>query len=189
MYKALLCSVEAACSLLNAPATPSFGSVCDEASAWGAPTALSLPGSDEENLLAITPDELTLVWSAAIGPTLSVFVADRATRDAAFTTATQIYDSIVLGLAPDGLSLLVTSDSSNSLYERRRPNRSADFDEITEGPFQVLNDQAEKQPGSFGNATLSPDALTLYYTFFSPGDAYPVHVSTRASAGAACSTY
>ena len=164
--------------------TPSLGSVCDEASGWGDPTALSLPGSGEENLLAITPDELTLVWSAAIGPTLSIFVADRASRDAAFTTATQIYDSIVIGLAPDGLSLLVTSDSSNSLHERRRASRTAEFDAISEGPFEALNDHAEKQPGSFGNATLSPDALTLYYTFFSPGDAYPVHVSTRASASA-----
>jgi hypothetical protein len=164
--------------------TPSLGSLCDEASTWGTPTALSLPGSGEENLLAITPDELTLVWSAAIGPTLSVFVADRATRDAAFTTATQIYDSIVLGLAPDGLSLVATSDSSNSLYERRRPNRTADFDELAEGPFELLNDRAETQVGSFGNATLSPDGLTLYYTFVSPGDPYPVHVSTRASVSA-----
>lgn len=164
--------------------TPSLGSVCDEASAWGTPTALILPGSGAENLLAITPDELTLVWSAAIGPTLSVFVADRATRDAAFTTASQIYDSIVLGLAPDGLSLVVASDSSNSLYERRRANRTADFDELVEGPFELLNDRAEKQLGSFGNATFSPDGLTLYYTFFSPGDQYPVHVSTRVSTSA-----
>ena len=163
---------------------PSLGSVCDEASVWGTPAALTLPGSGEENLVAITPDELTVVWSAAIGPTLSVFVADRATRDAAFTTATQIYDSLVLGVAADGLSLVVTSDAVNGLYERKRPSRTAEFEVMGEGPFEVLNDHAEQETGSFGSATLSPDELTLYYTFFSPGNAYQVHVSTRASTSA-----
>jgi len=164
------------------PTRPPSGSfVCDPSAEWEEdPVAIAVPGEGGEQLIGVTPDELTLVWSAALGPSRQFFVADRASSEETFEMSEALLESDVLFVSPDGLSLAVTSDSRDRLLERRRPSRGELFAEAVDGAFAELNARAADNLSNFGSAVVSPDGLTLYYTEFGPEPStHPLRVSVR----------
>lgn len=163
---------------------PTLASLCDPSASWGEGTRVPLPGEGGEDLVAITPDELTVVWSAALGPSRLYFVADRGSPDDAFESATKLPDGRVFSVTSDGLGLIVASDDQAQLFERRRVSRGGAFGEPIEGEFTALNADAAEEAASFGNVVVSSDERTLYYTLFAPEfDEYPMRASTRSAPG------
>lgn len=162
---------------LNEP--PDFDTVCDLDPTWGEGQPLALGGSDGEQLTAITPDELTVVWFSPGRSEGQFLAADRATPDDDFGTPVIVPAPRVLSAGPNGLRL-VTSEQGTSLATVSRSNRGDEFAEPVEGEFELLNAYAAENALLFKGTVISPDDQTLYYTVSGlEDDAYPVQVSQR----------
>lgn len=185
-------------SIDDCPATiepEELDALCDPAAEFRAATKVELASGVDavsaasefsgEVLVGITPDELSLVWSAAPGAELSFFLADRGSKEAPFKTIEELLESEPLGLSADGLTLVVSSNSRASLSERKRVARGESFGQPREGPFSEVNADARARGLSFDSVAVAPDHRTLYYTAFEPEpDKYPLRVSTRSDPNA-----
>lgn len=156
---------------------------CDPSANWGDPSRVDLGSTSlyfGQRLIGITPDELSVVWSAP-GADLEFLVSDRAASDQAFVARVVDGDEPVL-LGADGLSVAVISETRDSLFERRRTARGEPFGEPSAGPFTELNATAMAEGLTFGGLAVTPDDRTLYYSVFAPEpDSHAVRVTTRSS--------
>ncbi|MGZ3421044.1 MAG: hypothetical protein ACXVEF_11280 [Polyangiales bacterium] len=149
--------------------------LCPSAYSDGPATSVTFPGPTDGALLAaITWDELTMVWTTTSGSTVSVHYADRASRDAAFTTDHLLPASLgpfaedKVGLSADGLLLMFTSADHKTLRQITRGSRTATFDEatVTGSPFtRISGAGGEGGPAKqLSDLVLSKDGNWLFYT-------------------------
>lgn len=158
--------------------------VCVPGGAWGTATEVAVAAGADANLVGITPDELTLVWSEAEGSELIHFVADRASPSAKFGTATRLEGVTVLAVSPDGLRLATLSPDQGALVALSRADRSSAFGAEAEGEFAALDADARDKGFSFSSCVFASDDRTLYYTAGTPDSQYLLRVAQREDAGA-----
>lgn len=164
---------------------------CEPEAGWGAPLEIgelnSTPADDA--LLAVTPDELSLLFARGE----ELFIADRAAADGDFDPEVQVtvpagFD-VTRGaaLSPDGLRIVLVASDAKSFGQLTRADRSSTFGtELDAAPYAAINTASVYTGTSLSAPALAASDETLYYT----GDAgySRVHVSRRAdgawSAGA-----
>jgi hypothetical protein len=162
---------------------PAAAGVCEPGAGWGAGQAVAVMADGADPLIAITPDERTLLLLhvTSVGEAM---IADRADAGDDFGTPVLVGIEGVVGLSPDGLRVIVRA-SDGSLQEASRSGPGEDFGSLGEGAFSALNAAAGSDSLSLSAPVIAPDDRTLYYLAVPPeGTDYPLHVSTRAGAGA-----
>jgi serine/threonine protein kinase len=140
---------------------------------WSQPESLG-PGiskPDGEAFVAVSDDELDLIFKAKRGEERSLYEARRASVDAPFAEATRIpgLDSTALGifypfLSKDGLTLLYSAKEGpghrgeSDIYQTRRRDRDSPWEPpVNLGP--TINSTAGEESGP----CLSRDGLTLLF--------------------------
>lgn len=159
--------------------TPPDATLCDPLTNWGPGESVDVEQDGSDRLIAITPDELTLVWVRANHSGSEFRVADRSTTSEAFGAAEVVLAANVLAVSPDGLRVVVLSEDKGWLGELLRAARGDGFGEEERGAFAVLNQDAADNALIFGTAVIAPDDRGLYYTVFGADDDYPLHYSER----------
>jgi hypothetical protein len=168
------------CPSDDAPAPAGFSGVCATAQAWAnGADALELGAGRAPSFVAITPDERTVVWSEVDSSMPTYFLADRSAPGDAFGEAQELAFPGVVGLSPDGLRITVVT--GGRFAEATRAARDESFDEPGYGSYATLDADADAQLLALGNAVVSPDDKTLYYTAWMTDEitVYPLLVSTR----------
>jgi len=169
-----------ACPSDNAKTPPKLQSLCSTEKGWATGTDVAIADSDAPTFVAITPSELTLLWSQVASSTLAYFVADRDAVDGDFGEGQELPFSNPLALSPDGLRLTVLADDG-SLAEAVRVARGDTFDAAQPGAYAELASDASKNHLALADIAIAADDHTLYYTAWSLDAAtvYPLHVSSR----------
>jgi hypothetical protein len=139
------------------------------------PTAVTYPGPKENTILAaITWDELTMAWTTVVSGKVVVHYADRATRDAAFTSELTLPDTLgpfaddKVALYADGRTMMFVSADHKTIRQVTRTARGVAFDSTTatSTPFALITGTggeggAAKQ---VADLTISKDGKWLFYT-------------------------
>jgi hypothetical protein len=183
-------SVEADADPLACPPEPDAGlpnTLCNPSGQWATAVALALPTTGSDHLQSVTPDELSVAWSAQGGPASTFNVADRSVVTDAFGTpqALSVPGAEAVSLSPDGLRVAALSSTLASVVELTRPARGMTFGSPGDGTFATLNANAASTGTQFADIVISADDLTLYYSSYdgSGAVAYTVYVSTRSGTG------
>lgn len=167
----------------NAEPSPSFASQCDPEMTWGKGALVPVDAGDGDQLVAVTPDELTIVWFDSRGSVGTFRLADRSASDAAFQAAAALDAGNVIALSPDGLRLAALSSDQSVLVEYVRPTRAEAFGAGQDGAFSALNADALAKGYRVLDALIAPDDETLYYNVFTGEELeYSLHVSSRSGA-------
>lgn len=122
---------------------PSVPAQCAPSAAFGEPRRIAVSTAEDDDLGSITPDELTIAWTAGE----KAFVADRARVDAAFGDAMEVpgssaYFARVI-TSPDGLRLIAVRLDGTSFGLLTRAARGEPFEgELDESPFAALESGA-----------------------------------------------
>jgi hypothetical protein len=144
-------------------------------------SAFVLPNpSEDDQLIAVTPDELTIAWYSASGAAGSYYVADRTSASAAFGTPRSLSVENVIALSPNGLRLVAVSQPHDEFVELERATRTDAFGTPSPGAFSAINAALAASSELVGGGVIAPDDLTFYYTVLADqGIEYPLFVSTR----------
>jgi hypothetical protein len=160
-----------------------FGS-CAEGDVYGAGVAESVSTDDVDTLGAITPDERTLVFFKGNAGVASLFVADRASADAAWSTPVEIPASAGpfaldrVALESNGLVLGVLRADRTAFLEFRRTDRTAAFAAGNVGTFANLS------VGLPAGATLADPVIgesdaTMFFSVIAPNSTATMQTSIR----------
>jgi hypothetical protein len=170
------------CASDQATTPPAFDAECSPDLALGDASRTPVDAGNLAHLVAVTADELSIVWSSYGSSAITYFVADRADVGDDFDPPRQLsIAGSVVGLSADGLRL-VTLDPEHKLYaESTRGARGDDFGPAAAGPFAAINAETDADGLSFEAGVLSADDRTFFYVALGSGG-YPVRAATRANA-------
>jgi len=145
---------------------------CAEAATWKAAAPVSIAATDAvERLLAITPDELDLVFVRAERP----FVAHRAVASDPFGAESPLavpsgYDvNSGVTLSADGTMLVLGASSGQGFASLRRTARTSAFGSMPDTTaFLELNQRALQTMEHYAAPVLAPDGKSLVFSGFTP---------------------
>lgn len=169
-----------ACPSDTASTPPSFKGVCSLDKGWATGAPVAVATGDSPSFIAVTPSELTLLWSEPESSLPAYFLADRDTADGAFAAVQKLPFTNAIAVSPDGLRVTVQL-SSGSLSEATRATREEAFGEVQPGAYATLDSDAVAHHFLLGAVAISADDRTLYYRAISldAGTPYPLRVSQR----------
>jgi hypothetical protein len=160
---------------------PTLNSLCDIEASWGAGVDLPLLPDGAAQLLAITPDELTIAWFGVENMETTFHVAERPSTSVSFEPGQELEPLDYVAMSPDGLRLALTEDGR--LQERVRTAKDQPFGSPVEGSFATLDENAEQNDLMLLAGVISPDDRTLFYLVSDGTDDQPLRVSTRSGTG------
>ncbi len=151
---------------------PIAASACSKAAGWTAATPVAgVSTTDDEQLLAITADELDVVFLRGT----FLFRAHRALASAAFDTASAVTipdgytASAGAALSADGKSLVLVASSGQGFAAVTRDSRGGDFGTTAEAnAFTALNQRAIQTMEQYSHPVLSPDGKSFVFAAFTP---------------------
>jgi hypothetical protein len=152
--------------------------LCDVAATWGDAQPLSgISGGADERLLAMTHDELSIVFTRDD----ALMVADRASSSAGFdppialTLPAGYSHRHGVTLSSDGLRLVLVSDTGAGFAEVTRSSRQGAFGSApSSARFSALNYDANQFGAELSSPVLSNDDRSLYFVRLT-GDASLVY--------------
>jgi hypothetical protein len=181
--------------------------VCNVNAVWGAGALLSVSTTSDDELDAITPDELSIAWTAGTGSAATIMYADRAATSDNFgtpqTVAAGSFSTARAALSHDGLQLVVVNGDGQGFSELTRVSRTSPGNTFgAPAPGSYTNyDMAGSLPAgeSYGDPVLSADDNAFYYSVYGggltatifraarllPGDTWPLGAALPASSGLA----
>jgi hypothetical protein len=179
--------------------------VCSATATWGAGVLLTVSTAFDDELDAITPDELTIAWTVSTASPPTIEYADRSTSTDPFgppqTVAAGSFSTARAALSHDGLRLVVVNADGQGFSELTRTSRMPPGNTFgTPGTGSYVNLDA---PGtlaageSYGDPVLSADDNAFYYSTYGgsltatifrtarllPGDSWPTGAALPASSG------
>jgi hypothetical protein len=142
--------------------------LCPGPDAWSEGTRLSNSSAEDDVLLAITPDERTLVWRTGD----RTVYADRESPDDEFGEATELEETgfVEVAVSPDGLQLVGTLANHLAFAELTREARDEPFStEPDETAFADLNYAVSSIPVDrrIGDPLLPADGV-LIFSYYDP---------------------
>ncbi len=141
-------------------APPNPTTICDRDAEWTSSPLEGVNTAADERLLAMTPDEKTLVFSRDD----ELFVLDDAQATSVLLPGGYTHTRGV-SLTADGLSLIVVTEDGAQFAEVSRGERGVTFAGAPSAArFESLNAWRVTAGGSFFAPALSVDEKTLYYT-------------------------
>lgn len=169
-----------ACPSDNASAPTSFSGVCSVEMGWGAGTTVAVANGVSPTFIAITPSELTLLWSEPESSLPVYFLADREAVDGTFGEPQELPFTNLVGVSPDGLRVTV-QEGDGTLTEATRAARGDSFGELQPGAYAELDNDAAAHHLALGDIAISADDRSLYYSARALDEAtvYPLRVSQR----------
>ena len=166
------------------PAPP--GAACSRTATWGAGVLLSVSSvSDPDAFDAITPDELSIVWTLGQGSARTVNYADRGSTSDAFGTAQSLAAGQFVGdrvaISPDGLRLIVVNADAQGFSELTRTSRTGAFGAAATGNYVNLDAAGAISAGqSYGDPVLLADDAVFYYSVYGgSGQTQTIYRSNR----------
>ena len=160
---------------------PTLTSLCDIEASWGTGVDLPLLPDGAAQLLAVTPDELTIAWFGVENMETTFHVAERTATNVSFDPGQTLEPLDYVTLSPDGLRLALIAD--DRLQERVRPAKDQPFGMPAPGTFATLNANADQNDLRLLGGVISPDDRTLFYLVTDGTDDQPLRVSTRSGTG------
>jgi hypothetical protein len=144
----------------QAGAPPNPATLCAQDAAWETTPLEGVNTEADERLLALTPDERTLVFARD----QQLFVWDDG-EASPFTLPAGYSPELGVSLEADGLSLVIVQEEGLSFATVSRLTRSGSF-ELTpnEAPFKALNEARVTSGGQFSSPVLSAGGESLYFT-------------------------
>jgi hypothetical protein len=142
-------------------------SVCNPNAVAGKPVSLRIeayidPGA---RFVAITPDELTLVWTVRESGSLAVTYLDRSTANADFDPP----QSLVLdagddqvAMSPDGLQVVYVSADGQNFQVQARRGPGGEFADLARNDFSLL-DGALSPGWRYAEPVYGSDAVSFYF--------------------------
>jgi hypothetical protein len=145
--------------------------VCDPAMKLGEPESrdVGVPGA---TLLALTPDELGVAFTTGAEPSLTLYVADRASLQYDFvelqvSIPDGYHASTGVSLSSDGLALVLVRDDNSGFAELTRQARNEAFGTApSEARFAKINALKPMSGRSVGWPVLSSDGRALYFVSY-----------------------
>ncbi len=174
------------------PAPP--GAACSRTASWGAGVLLSVSSvSDPDAFDAITPDELSVVWTLGQGSARTVNYADRGSTSDPFgapqSLAAGQFITDRVAISPDGLRLIVVNADAQGFSELTRTTRTGAFGVAATGSFSNLDAAGVLSAGqSYGDPVLSADDTVFFYSVYgASGQTQTIFRSARLLPGEAWS--
>ena len=155
---------------------------CDPGATWGPGVLIAVSTAMDDALSAVTPDELTIVWTAGSGGTAQLLVADRTSTGSAFGSPQSVpagaFSLDRVGVSPDGLRLVVINADGQGLSELVRASRGDTFGAPGAGAFG--NFQGALASGlAYGDPVVGADDSSFYYSVFGAGQTMTVYRAAR----------
>jgi hypothetical protein len=164
-------------------------SVCATGASWLAGTQLGVSTAADDQMGAITPDELTIAWTAVTGTIPSVMVADRFATTSPFGTAMAVpvspgfYAADKVALSPDGLRLVLVRSDYKSYGVIARTARGLAFaPPPQDGEFNLINSTPTmgELAVRVGDPMIGAHDTSFYYSLYGGGLLDTILESTRA---------
>jgi hypothetical protein len=160
--------------------------VCDPAATFGTGSLLNISTSDDDVLDAITPDELTIVWTQGTGGSATVDYADRTSTSSSFNSPQKLgaglYTADRVALSPDGLTLVVVNaDPTTGFSELTRTARTGSgstFGAPTLGSFSNIDSDAPAG-ASLGDPVIDSNDTAFYYSVYGTTSTKTIYRSLR----------
>lgn len=141
-------------------APPNPATICHRDAAWTTTPLAGVNTPAAERLLAMTPDEHTLVFSRDD----ALFVLDDGTETALALPAGYTH-ALGVSLTPDGLGLILVAEDGSRFAEVSRARRGVAFAGApSTARFAVLNNGQVTSGDHFSSPALSADGASFYYT-------------------------
>jgi len=151
------------------PVTPG---ACSETALWADEKPLDgISTSEDERLLAITPDELDIVFlRGAVAMLAHRGTARQAFADPIPLTVADGYDiNAGAALSADGKTLVLLASTGQNFAAFTRAARNADFDTAPDdSAFTALNQRALQTMQHYAAPVLAPDGKSFIFTAFTP---------------------
>ncbi len=143
---------------------------CSQTATWGNQTLLAISTPEEDDFDAITPDELTIVWSVG-GQNGNIYVADRADANGPFGGPQAILATNFavdrVALSPDGLRLVVVNGGSLGFSELMRSSRGGTFGAPATGLYGNFDTAGALAAGElYGDPVIDAHDLTFFYSVY-----------------------
>src|ERR1019366_6741812 len=146
---------------------------CAKNGTWLAGVALGVSPPGDDLLDAVTPDELSIVWTVVQGATQTVHYADRTATSAPFTArslTSGLFTNDRVALSSNGLRLLVVDADGQGFSELTRASRSDAFDPSSPSTASYPNLNGSLAPGqAYGDPVLAADDAVFYYSVYGVG--------------------
>lgn len=170
------------CEDAGAELPQGYDPLCDPAAQWGPSEPVPIMASGSDMLSSLTPDELSIGFSAEDGFGVAFFVADREGALDPFGTPQKLADPALasaqrIALSPDGLRVIAAADGL--FVSAVRSTREEAFGAFAEGECAELDAQARAVGQVLGDPVIAADDLVLYYSVVSGAGATTLFVSTR----------
>jgi WD40-like Beta Propeller Repeat len=141
-------------------APPNPPTACSRDAQWTMTPLEAVNTPADERLLAMTPDELTLLVTRDD----ELLVVDGPV-ETAVTLPLGYTHALGASLTPDGLSLIVVAEGGLGFAEVARASRGEAFSSaVSTARFAYLNDARVNSGDTLSSPVLSADGKTLYYT-------------------------
>lgn len=141
-------------------APPNPATICSRDAEWVTTPLEGVNTAADERLLAMTPDERTLVFSRDD----ALFVLDEG-QATAVTLPPGYTHTAGVSLTADGLSLIVVAEDGSRFAEVSRSSRAMTFaDAPSTTRFTLLNNGQVTSGDVFSSPALSVDGSSFYYT-------------------------
>ena len=169
---------------------PPPASACSQTAIWGTGTELAISAPSDNNLGAITPDELTIAWTIGTGSSAVIAYADRAAETDAFgepqTLSASSFADDRVAVSADGLRLVVVNADRQGFSEMTRTARTgtgSTFGAASVGSYSNYAGTLATTTEAFGDPVLSADDEAFYYSIYGrPGQTSTIARATRLTA-------
>jgi hypothetical protein len=158
--------------------------VCDPNATWATGQVLSISTASDDELDAVTPNELSIVWTAGT----ALLYADRTSATDTFgapqTVPAGSFSTARVAMSADGLRLVVVNGDGQGFSELTRTASGGTFGAPAQGTYGNLDAAGALASGeSYGDPVLSADDHTFYYSVYGGGLTATIFKTTRLFAG------
>jgi hypothetical protein len=165
--------------------------LCSMSASWATGALIVAPTGSNDELDAVTPDELTIAWTEGSGGAATIEYADRSTTSDPFGPAQALaagqFAADRVSLSSDGLRLVVVDADAQGFSELVRASRAAPgnaFGAPAVGSYANLDTPGTLAAGqSYGDPVLAADDSAFYYSVYGGGQVTTIFRATRLVSG------